>query len=849
MPKKKKNPKVKKSLCIVVLYVLCLAGIFFAPIRNVNTTLQMGMSGVEDGTEVQLIAEVDGDSIVAAEEPVYQGQVDFALNPDYFDASSFEVKINAEGEEITWNRLTIFTGKYDTNVDKIIFEEELQPALVEIGQGQELVISGQIMEDMHTAIYNNYAVKIPLFLFLTAFCLLILIQLSKKQTLCEKIIKNLIICIAALIAVYIVFYNDLNKDYEAQTIGMPQASVQDTEQKFDMKHTVRQTFDSELKNLHAISINFQIDGQEAVDENAKFGVSIWETDTGNTLSRNIFSYSSLQQSPVITVELEEKNIEQNKNITVEIKHLSGEIPDSVRILTASGEIKEGQNLYYNGAAVDGSMLTMSASYEEYRARDLAKAVELFIAALVIFTIYSSKLPFKRGYAIAFIYACMLVYSVVQIGYYMIYVGHTPDEMRHISYIVYLEESGKLIPEFSNMRFLTDTNPASFVPNSVNQLGHPPLYYHIMRLCNPIDNLGNGEYYIHLLRLRVFSACFGILALVIVFYLGYRKITKKLPVLHLLYSAIIVSIPMSLYNLSGVNNDTFVLLGCSIFFWGFLNLSEGKEKYGTYWLIALGFAFTILSKLTAGLILILMSSIYIIWHCTKEKSVKLILCRQFLSTLLIYLITIAYFLMVYNQVHSFQPSLANIDMEYYQKTAFYVAFEDRMAMGLKDYFFYYWDEFFKTWTGIASHIGLLKQTSWLSYDRFFAIIVTFLPIFCFFIKNDKTYIKMFISFYASLVFVVIMQFWNAYNGFYFVSGYPGAYQSRYYLCVLPMLAFIAVWLLEYLYTAAKEKLGALNDNSKAFQNVSKAITVVGITASSFLLYSGFLYFILNYSNLS
>ena len=109
MPKKKKNPKVKKSLCIVVLYVLCLAGIFFAPIRNVNTTLQMGMSGVEDGTEVQLIAEVDGDSIVAAEEPVYQGQVDFALNPDYFDASSFEVKINAEGEEITWSRLTIFT--------------------------------------------------------------------------------------------------------------------------------------------------------------------------------------------------------------------------------------------------------------------------------------------------------------------------------------------------------------------------------------------------------------------------------------------------------------------------------------------------------------------------------------------------------------------------------------------------------------------------------------------------------------------------------------------------------------------------------------------------------------------
>ena len=493
------------------------------------------------------------------------------------------------------------------------------------------------------------------------------------------------------------------------------------------------------------------------------------------------------------------------------------------------------------------MVMISSSYEQYLARDLAKILEVFIVILFLFVIFGNAVPINNKYVIAITYGCALLYSIVQIGYYMIYVGHTPDEMRHISYIAYLENSGNIIPNFPEMEFLTDTNPASFVPNSLNQLGHPPLYYHIMRLCNPIDNLGNGEYYIHLLRLRVFSAFFGVLAIAIVFYIGYRKISKTLPVLHLLYTAFIINIPMLLYNLSGVNNDTFVLLGCSIFFLGFLELSEGKRKYGIYWLIAIGFGLTILSKLTAGLILILMSSIFIVWHCIKEKSIRLLACRQFVSTLPVYLITICYFLIVYSQVHSFQPSLANMDMEYYQSTAFYVMFEDRTVMNFKDYFFRYWQEFFRTWTGIASHISLLKLGTWLSYDRFFAILVAFMPAFCLFVNKNKEYVKMFISFYISLVCVVLLQFRNAYNGFYFVSGYPGAYQSRYYLCVLPIMSFISVWLIEYAYLKFREKIIMLNDKDKTEHMITRLVMIISVTISAFLFYSGFIYFLLNYSN--
>lgn len=847
MSKKRKILKDVRYFGVSILFILLLAGIFVVPIRNNNITLQMEISGAEDGSEVQLVIEEDGNIFSIDEQPIYQDKVEFALNPEYFDVTSFMLKINSEDRNISWNNLAAFSGQYDTNVDRRIYDEKVTADLVETDEGECLKISNQVIKNLQSAIYNNYAVKIPLALFIIALYVLFLVHLSKSQSLCKKVIKNVLLCIFAIIAIYIVFYNDLNKEYEVETVQMPQALVQDSESKIDMRNIIWQTFDSELKNLHAISISFQIDSQEYIDEEAKFGIRVWKTDEENILSQNIFSYKSLQQSPTVTIELNEKNIESDTNITVEIKHLSGEVPTSIKIPTASGEIKKGQVLYSDGAVIEDTMVMISSSYEQYLARDLAKILEVFIVILFLFVIFGNAVPINNKYVIAITYGCALLYSIVQIGYYMIYVGHTPDEMRHISYIAYLENSGNIIPNFPEMEFLTDTNPASFVPNSLNQLGHPPLYYHIMRLCNPIDNLGNGEYYIHLLRLRVFSAFFGVLAIAIVFYIGYRKISKTLPVLHLLYTAFIINIPMLLYNLSGVNNDTFVLLGCSIFFLGFLELSEGKRKYGIYWLIAIGFGLTILSKLTAGLILILMSSIFIVWHCIKEKSIRLLACRQFVSTLPVYLITICYFLIVYSQVHSFQPSLANMDMEYYQSTAFYVMFEDRTVMNFKDYFFRYWQEFFRTWTGIASHISLLKLGTWLSYDRFFAILVAFMPAFCLFVNKNKEYVKMFISFYISLVCVVLLQFRNAYNGFYFVSGYPGAYQSRYYLCVLPIMSFISVWLIEYAYLKFREKIIMLNDKDKTEHMITRLVMIISVTISAFLFYSGFIYFLLNYSN--
>ena len=95
--------------------------------------------------------------------------------------------------------------------------------------------------------------------------------------------------------------------------------------------------------------------------------------------------------------------------------------------------------------------------------------------LLIFTVTYRKLHIKSETAALFIYLGMFAYSVGQVIFYMMYVGNTPDEAAHVSYIAYLMQTGKIIPDFSQMQMLSISGfTAAFVDGTVNQLGHPPL---------------------------------------------------------------------------------------------------------------------------------------------------------------------------------------------------------------------------------------------------------------------------------------------------------------------------------------------------------------------------------------
>lgn len=107
--------------------------------------------------------------------------------------------------------------------------------------------------------------------------------------------------------------------------------------------------------------------------------------------------------------------------------------------------------------------------------------------------------------------------------------------------------------------------------------------------------------------------------------------------------------------------------------------------------------------------------------------------------------------------------------------------------------------------------------------------------------------MLIGFYVSLAAVVWMQFQRAFETYFYVAGYTGAYQTRYYLCVLPVLAFIAVYLLQILTEGKEQPPTTLESRQEGMivLPAHKVAVIISIVASISLFYSGFVYFLFNY----
>ncbi|MCC8101913.1 MAG: DUF2142 domain-containing protein, partial [Clostridiales bacterium] len=299
----------------------------------------------------------------------------------------------------------------------------------------------------------------------------------------------------------------------------------------------------------------------------------------------------------------------------------------------------------------------------------------------------------------FVYAFLFLYALLQMTYYENYVGRTPDEMQHISYIAYLEEKDVLIPDFTEMTYGTlfsensamdDVWRLDWTNEAVNYLGHPPLYYQIMRLANAISFESYGTVcVVRIDRLRRFSMAIAALALLLIFYIGFTRLEHRNPCLHLLYGMITTSVPMMLYGAGGISNDTLALLTVTIYFLGILRFVEQKRDWKTYLLIAVGVTATMLTKTTAGLMTALASVVVIVVCLLREKSWKRLFHRSFFATLPVYLPAVFYFLYIYKLYGTFQPSLADfVSEEYFRNSSFYVQEEERAVMTLYQYFLYY-----------------------------------------------------------------------------------------------------------------------------------------------------------------
>lgn len=439
-----------------------------------------------------------------------------------------------------------------------------------------------------------------------------------------------------------------------------------------------------------------------------------------------------------------------------------------------------------------------------------------------------------------IYIILLIIFGMKMNYYVHNANNFSDEIQQVSYIAYLEQnSGKIIPTFEDMYILEGGKLEKGVidtkfTESNNYLGHPPLYYQIMRICRGVT-ISDDVVTVNIDRLRMFSQIIALIGVGLGLYIGYSRIKKF--ALRVLYGVIYISIPALSYGCAGVNNDALAILGVNLFFIGLLRFFENKREYVSYFLIAIGMGTSLFTKLTVGSMLVFTMIICFFYFWIKEKNVNFLFNKYFGVTLWIYVIVAVYFLFILCQYHVLQPDLKTINPEQYLESGFYVKGDQKNILSLKNYVHHFRNMFILTWTGWASNgWALVKKGAWYSLDTVALLMVLILTIAAFLVsmfqKKKVTGIKIFT---CGIICTMIYHIYTLYS-VHLRSGYLGACNSRYYLCVIAVFAMANIIVVNAIYEKFASK-------SKILQT---SMSIIVISSIILFTYEDIIFFVLNYN---
>lgn len=427
-------------------------------------------------------------------------------------------------------------------------------------------------------------------------------------------------------------------------------------------------------------------------------------------------------------------------------------------------------------------------------RSIATGIVLTFLALGLLNCLQSQSSTRGNHRTSILmnYLVVGVYAICQFPLYIKYLQGFPDEQAHLSYIAFLKVNGGIIPDFPDMRVYNVTAPGILDLTQVKQfnyLGHPPLYYQIMRILGGMTVRGDTVLF-HINWMRLLSFGIGMLGIALIFYIGFTRI-RPIPMLHLLFATIVISPPNMLFVMSGLSNDSLTLLTVSIFALGVIRFSEKKYDLLTFMLIAVGVSASLLTKLTAGMIVCIAAVLILVYtFAVERKGAKAILNRNFYISLPLYMLPMAYFSLLYVKYHTIQPSYKNMAFTEYVQSGMYTPNDSRTSMNIVQYVEYYISKFFESWYAIHGHVAVPRDNlSFLSLATIAISLILIIPLLIFLKKDDQQVAYMKIGLIAVLL-TFAYQFNNAFNGFY-INGYLGGFQSRYYLCAIVLFALAAV----------------------------------------------------------
>jgi len=191
-------------------------------------------------------------------------------------------------------------------------------------------------------------------------------------------------------------------------------------------------------------------------------------------------------------------------------------------------------------------------------------------------------------------------------------GVMPDEIAHTSYVSYLVETGRFIPEFPEMRIFAPDGSWGHIPNYI---AHPPLYYHLLRWTQPDSRSGFTREAL-ILRARVATPWLGLAAIILMMWIGFR-LEMPLPA-HLVYAGGLATVPMFSFGLAGVNNDVLAWFAGGLTILGLCRWSEDRRGIRTASLLGAGIGLALLAKLTAALLCIVAVLLVILRSVVIER---------------------------------------------------------------------------------------------------------------------------------------------------------------------------------------------------------------------------------------
>ena len=322
---------------------------------------------------------------------------------------------------------------------------------------------------------------------------------------------------------------------------------------------------------------------------------------------------------------------------------------------------------------------------------------ILLAALLLLIFDWRRVADDRGAVKILIYAVAFFAIALQGFYYARKVpyGIPPDEGPHVSFIMYLNDHHRVIPDREH-RFLYDFYGTE--QTRLNHLSHPAFYYNLCAAFVPDTAVRIAQ---HLQLLRLLNLLLALAGAGAFLWIVCRE-DLPLP-LHLYYAAALASVPMLAFLAGSVNNDNLVLLAGALAVGGAMDFLDDPPRRRGLVLLGLGAALGLMTKLTAGLHVLLFLGLVFAERIRRDRS--LAFCRGWAAaaTAVLLLVPATVYAAFYLHYHCLTPTFG------WLQGARPVPPTD--PMNAAQYALHFLRLCSLTWTGFYTHASVLKRSVW------------------------------------------------------------------------------------------------------------------------------------------